>query len=161
MLVDSLFTSSGFWLLLGLALLISEFFLPGLVAMFFGFGALVVGFLTWAGVMDGLVVQLLTFSTISAIAIFGLRQPSKRLLRGGDQDGNSEDDSGLLGSRVLVATDFANGIGAVQLNGAKWDAESDEPLKAGDAAWVVHHRGIILGVSGHQPARPDQTPKGA
>lgn len=161
MLLDSLFTSSGFWLLLGLALLISEFFLPGLVAMFFGFGALVVGFLTWAGIMDGLVVQLLTFSAISTIALFALRRPSKRLLGGGDQDGNSEDDSGLLGCRVLVATDFANGIGAVQLNGAKWDAESDEPLKAGDAAWVVRHRGIILGVTGQRPAQPEQTPKGA
>ena len=52
----------------------------------------------------------------------------------------------------FVASDFANGTGAVQLNGAKWDAESDEPLKAGDAAWVTRHRGIVLTVSGHQPA---------
>lgn len=154
MLTGSLFTSFGFWLLLGLALLISEFFAPGLIAAFFGIGALVVGVLTWLGVIETLPVQLLTFALISVVTLFALRRHFRNWLRGGVSDrseGYSQDD-GLVGSRVLVASDFANGTGAVQLNGAKWDAESDEPLKAGDAAWVTRHRGIVLTVSGHQPA---------
>ncbi|UAW98559.1 NfeD family protein [Halopseudomonas nanhaiensis] len=153
MLAGSLFTSFGFWLLLGLALFISEFFVPGLIAAFFGIGAVVVGLLTWMGVIDTLPIQLLTFAVISVVALFALRSHFNNWLRGGVSDrseGYSQDD-GLVGSRVFVATDFANGTGAVQLNGAKWDAESDEPLKAGDAAWVTRHSGIVLTVSGRQP----------
>ena len=157
MLAGSLFSSFGFWLLLGLALLISEFFVPGLIAAFFGIGALVVGALTWLGIIETLTVQLLIFAVVSAVALFALRRYFRNWLRGGVSDrseGYSQDD-GLVGSRVLVATDFANGIGAVQLNGAKWDAESDEPLKAGDAAWVTRHSGILLTVSGRQPTPPN------
>ncbi len=163
MLAGSLFTSFGFWLLLGLALLISEFFVPGLIALFFGVGALIVGLLTWLGIVDGLIAQLLIFSGISLAALLGLRRHCMNWFSGDSKhsDGADLDDSGLLGARVLVASDFANGVGAVQLNGAKWDAESDEPLKVGDAAWVVNHRGIVLTVSGQKPANNGQTFKGA
>ncbi|SDT20027.1 hypothetical protein SAMN05216421_3136 [Halopseudomonas xinjiangensis] len=163
MLAGSLFTSFGFWLLLGLALLISEFFVPGLIALFFGVGALIVGLLTWLGFIDGLVVQLLIFSGISLVALLGLRRHCMDWFSSGSKqdDAADLDDSGLLGARVRVASDFANGVGAVQLNGAKWDAESDEPLKIGDAAWVVDHRGIVLTVSGQKPANKGQKDKGA
>lgn len=144
----------GFWLLLGLALLISELFLPGLVAFFFGLGALVVGLLTWLGVIEGLPAQLFAFALISGATLLGLRRHFSRWLQGGVSGRSAADldDVGLLGSRVLVITAFDNGIGTVKLNGAKWDAESDEPLKPGDAAWVVQHKGIILAVSGQSPA---------
>lgn len=153
MLLSIFINDYAFWMLLGLALLISEFFIPGLVAAFFGLGALAVGILTLSGVISTLPMQLLCFGLISLVALFGLRKHCARWLRGtvGERSGSDLDDVGLLGNRVYVLTDFVDGAGTVQLHGAKWDAESDELLRSGSTAWVVGHQGIVLRVSGLEP----------
>ena len=147
-------SSYGFWLVLGFILLIAEVLAPGVVAVFFGIGALVVGGLTFFGVVESLPIQLLLFALISLVALFGLRKHFKHYLQGDVSNKAQEgpDVSDLIGSRVKVLTDFHQGSGTIQLNGAKWDAESDEPLKAGDAAWIVSHRGILLTVGAQRPA---------
>lgn len=152
MLTIDLLSNYAFWLVLGFLLLISELAAPGVIAVFFGIGALVVGLLTLVGVIDSLPVQLLCFSVVSLLALFGLRRRFRRWLHGDVSDRASGPDEGdLVGARVAVLEDFEQGVGAVQLNGAKWDAESDEPLKTGDAAWVSAHRGIVLRVTAKRP----------
>lgn len=143
----------AFWLLLGLLLLISELFTPVLVAMFFGIGALVVGLLTLAGLIDSLGVQLLLFALISVGSLFALRKHFKRWLQGDETSASNTnpDNVELVGKRVRVLTDFQQGMGNVQLNGAKWDAESTDALKAGDSAWVLGHSGIVLRVAATPP----------
>lgn len=145
--------SYGFWLLLGLLLLISELFTPALVAIFFGIGALVVGLLTLIGLIDSPAVQLLLFALISVGSLFALRKHFRRWLRGNETtaDTTNPDNIELVGKRVKVITDFEQGMGDVQLNGAKWDAESTDALKAGDSAWVLSHSGIILRVAATPP----------
>lgn len=154
MLESVLFDSYAFWLLLGLFLLASEFFMPGLVAAFFGIGALAVGFLTLFGVIEGLAFQLLCFATISLGSLLSMRRHFKRWMVGfeADRSTGDQDNAGFIGARVEVISDFEQGLGHVLLNGAKWDAESDEPLKVGDSAWVASHAGILLRVT----ARPLQ-----
>ena len=149
MLLGSFLNGYTFWLLLGLALLISEFFIPGLVAAFFGIGALVVGLLTLFGIIDSLAVQLLCFALVSVVVLLGLRRHCTRWLRGmvAGRTEQDLDSAGLVNQRVAVLTDFVDGAGSVQLNGARWDAESSDPLRAGDTAWVVGFRGIVLKVS--------------
>lgn len=153
MLESTFINGYAFWLLLGLALLASEFFFPGLVAAFFGIGALLVGLLTLLGVVETSGAQLILFAAFSLLALFGLRRHFKRWLQGGEEDLATvdQDDAGFIGARVEVLTDFADGFGAVLLNGAKWDAESTEPLRAGEHAWVIDHRGIVLKLSRQQP----------
>jgi inner membrane protein len=136
------------WLILGLLLVISEFVVPGLIAVFFGVGALVVGLLTLFGITDTLASQLLMFSVFSVTALFGSRKHFQRWMKGSISDQGDGDLLGnSMGARVTVLTDFHQGAGHVQLRGAKWDAESAEPLKAGDVAWVVGNRGIVLLIS--------------
>jgi len=152
MLESILLGSYAFWLLLGLFLLASEFFTPGLIAVFFGIGALTVGVLTLFGVIEGLAFQLLCFAAISLGSLLSLRRHFKRWMVGAEVDRSTgdQDDVGFIGARVKVISDFEQGIGHVLLNGAKWDAESDEPLKAGDSAWVASHEGILLRVTARQ-----------
>lgn len=149
-----LINSFGFWLLLGIVLLLSELFLPSLLAAFFGIGAIVVGLLTLIGLVDSLPVQLVLFCAVSLISLFTLRHHFRRWLRGSETDPAQGElnSTGLIGARVEVITDFVQGSGQVRLNGAKWDAESDQPLHAGDAAWVTDHRSIMLVVSATKPA---------
>lgn len=143
----------GFWLLLGLLLLISELFTPALVALFFGIGALIVGLLTLAGLIESLGVQLLLFTLISVGSLFALRKHFRRWLRGDETIANNSnpDNIEMVGKRVKVLTDFEQGIGDVQLNGTKWDAESTDTLKTGDSAWVLGHSGLTLRVAAVPP----------
>lgn len=143
----------GFWLLLGLLLLISELFTPALVAIFFGIGALVVGLLTLMGLIDSPAVQLLLFALISVGSLFALRKHFRRWLRGNETtaDNANPDNIELVGKRVKVLTDFEQGLGDVQLNGTKWDAESGDALKTGDSAWVLSHSGNLLRVAATPP----------
>ena len=147
-----MFSSYAFWLVLGLILAISELFATSIIAIFFGIGALIVGLLTLLGVVETLPMQLLLFSLISLAALFALRRRFQRWFKGTVSDRASGDlAGGHAGARVRVLSDFVAGAGQVQLNGAKWDAESAEPLKAGQTAWVVGNRGILLRVSATQP----------
>ena len=143
-----MFTGYAFWLILGFLLVISEFAVPGLIAVFFGIGAIVVGLLTLFGIIETLPMQLLLFSTISVAVLLGSRKHFQRWLKGAVSDHADSDLLGnSVGARVTVLVDFNQGAGHVQLRGAKWDAESADPLKAGDVAWVVGNRGIVLLVS--------------
>lgn len=151
-MLAEIFTDYALWLILGFLLIISELFVTGVIAVFFGIGAVLVGLLTLFGVTTGLTSQLWVFAVISLVALFGARRHFKRWLTGDVTDSPSS-DAGLgdtYGSRVTVLTDFVHGSGHVQMHGAKWDAESDDDLKAGDVAWVSGNRGIVLKVSASQ-----------
>lgn len=148
-----LITTYAFWLLFGVALLLSELFIPGLIAGFFGIGALVVGTLTLLGVIESLPIQLLVFVVVSLASLFILRKQCHRWLRGAEVDRSAADleNAGFIGARVEVLTDFVQGVGKVELNGAQWEAECDAPLKVGDIAWVVEHKSITLILSPTKP----------
>lgn len=147
-----MFSGYAFWLILGLLLMISEFVAPGLIAFFFGVGALMVGALTFFGVVSDPAWQLLLFSLISLVALFGLRRHFHRWMRGSvaNQSQGEMADS-QLGARVSVLHDFQFGAGQVQFRGAKWDAESGDALAVGDTAWITGSRGLILLVSAKKP----------
>ncbi len=107
------------------------------------------------GIIDTLPSQLAIFAIFSLVALFALRQHFHRWLHGAEADRSVKDmdDAGVIGARVQVLTDFTNGTGDVQLRGAKWDAESPDPLKMGDTAWVTQHKGINLVVTATKPEK--------
>jgi len=142
------------WLILGALLILSEFFLTGIVAVFFGVGAILVGILTAIGLIDSLPAQITVFSVLSIAALMFARERIKVWFRGKVSD-RWDGDKDLLysrGERAEVSRDFVDGVGQVRLSGVDWKAESDDPgLVKGDTVWISGNRGIILLVAAQRP----------
>lgn len=145
---------SWFWLILGALLILSEFFVTGIVAIFFGVGAVLVGIATALGLLDSLPEQLIMFSVLSVGSLLFARERIRVWFRGNVSD-RWDCDKDLIatrGERVTVTRRFSEGVGQVRLSGADWKAEcEDGELREGDTAWVVGHRGITLLVSATRP----------
>ncbi len=147
-----------FWLILGALLILSEFFLTGIVAVFFGVGAILVGILTAIGLIDSLPEQITVFSALSIAALLFARERIRVWFRGKVSE-RWDGDKDLLysrGERATVSREFIDGVGQVRLSGTDWKAESDDPgLVKGDTVWITGNRGIILLVAAQRPATAD------
>lgn len=136
------------WAIIGVALIVAEFALPGLILVFLGLAALTVALLMAAGDITSLGVQFTVFGVASVAYLIALRKLFRRWLKGRFED--TSDGSGIVdrleGQRVQVLADFHAGRGRVLLNGVPWDAESNDRLQAGDAAIVFGKEGIRLHV---------------
>lgn len=154
-----MFETSWFWLILGALLVLSEFFVTGIVAIFFGVGAILVGLATALGLLSSATEQILMFAVLSVAALLLARERVKIWFRGNVSD-RWDGDKDLIasrGERVTVTADFIDGVGRVRLSGADWKAElegGEGRLAVGDTAWVIGHRGITLRVSTERPALP-------
>jgi len=145
-----------FWMILGALLVLSEFFATGIVAVFFGVGAILVGIATALGLVSAPAEQIVLFAVLSVAALLLAREKIKVWFRGkvserwdGDQDPLS-----ARGARVTVTETFDRGAGKVRLNGVEWKAESEaDEFEVGDAAWVIGHRGITLLVTAEKQVR--------
>ena len=134
------------WFLFGLALMFLEFAAPGVVVIFFGFGAWVTAGLLWAGVIDSLVAQALVFCVSSFLLLFALRRWVKQWFVGDSEGGAGVDDE-FLGKEVrVVAAAPGGGYGKVELKGAEWKARAEDggELAEGALAEVVERDGLTL-----------------
>ncbi|MBY6205503.1 NfeD family protein [Halomonas denitrificans] len=151
--------TSWFWLILGALLVLSEFFVTGIIAVFFGVGALLVGLATAAGLLNSAPEQIVLFAILSLGSLLLAREKVKIWFRGSVSD-RWDGDRNLIearGERVTVTADFVDGVGRVRLSGVDWKAEVEPdatPLSIGDTAWVIGHRGITLRVSRERPDPP-------
>lgn len=143
-----LITHYGFWLILGMLLIIGEVLTPGVfVAIFFGFGALLVGVLTWLGIITSGTWQLLGFGCFSIALLLVARRRFQNLLKGEVSGAAQSASNDMLGKPVTVLEDFSHGRGVVSFRGARWLAVSDEPLKQGDSARITAQANITLTVA--------------
>lgn len=149
-----MFEQAWFWLILGALLVLSEFFLTSIIAIFFGVGAILVGVGTAAGLISNITEQILLFAILSVAALLFARDNVKVWFRGRVSDSWNGDRNLISsrGERVTVSADFVNGMGRVKLSGAEWNAESEDALQQGDVAWVTGNRGITLLVAAQRPA---------
>lgn len=142
------------WMVIGIGLIIFELVITNVIAVFFGIGAIVTSVALQLGLIESATSQYLMFSVISIASLLLARKKLSVWFKGdtknqGDNESNFQSD---IGARTTVIDDFDNGAGRVSLNGVQWSAYSDEPLKAGDTAWVIANEGIQLTVSRTKPA---------
>ncbi len=133
------------WFLVGLALLVSEFFLPGVVLVFFGLAAWVVAALAGIGLIESLALQLICFAGVSLAFTGTLRRLILMRLDGGKAALPGASDE-FVGKSAVILTDFEKpgDMGKVEFKGAKWKARAEEELRPGDAAEIAAVEGITL-----------------
>jgi membrane protein implicated in regulation of membrane protease activity len=154
-MIDWTFTPASLWTLIGVLLILSELALPGVIAVFFGIAALLVGLLLFLDVPIGPPAQILLFGVLGAALLLLARHRLKPWFRGQVETGGSGSEVLPDGTRARAQTDFVRGTGVVTLNGVRWNAESSEPIHAGDTVWLIGRRGLVLLVSAMPPSMPE------
>lgn len=147
----------SYWIIAGLALVITEFAVSGLVVIFFGIAALLVGTLKFLGLLDDTTWELTIFAVTSLLLLVFVRRVLNDKLMGRERQREGEEDSaGLIGARATVAKAFSNGVGSVSYRGANWQAQCDKPLLPGDMVRITEHDGLWLTVEPWNPG-PSQS----
>jgi membrane protein implicated in regulation of membrane protease activity len=129
------------WFIIGLACIIAEFGLPGLVIIFFGIGAWVVALLLFVFDLP-LALQIMIFLLVSVTALLFLRK--KFLPR---QEASSDVTEDLIGRSAIVKKALSKGKpGTVSFKGAVWKASTESPatIEAGQQVRIVGHESIVL-----------------
>ncbi|MCG8393685.1 MAG: NfeD family protein [Pseudomonadales bacterium] len=137
----------SYWIIAGLALVIAEFAISGLVVIFFGIAALLVGSLKFLGLLDDTTWELTIFAVTSLLLlVFVRRVLNDKLMGQASEREGTEDSAGLIGQRATVAGPFSDGVGTVLYRGARWQAQSQHPLEDGQMVRITEHQGLWLTV---------------
>ncbi|MBU8872040.1 MAG: NfeD family protein [Gemmatimonadales bacterium] len=143
------------WFIAGLALVLAEFMVPGVILVFFGVGAWITALTSWLGWTDGWTSQLMTFAISSIVLLVVLRRRFRSRFFGyvGNTQNPDENMDEFTGKSVKVIADIAPGddTGRVEFKGASWKATSDTPIITGALAVIVSVDGINLKVRPEQP----------
>jgi membrane protein implicated in regulation of membrane protease activity len=133
------------WVVLGLALAAIELATPGgFYVIFFAVGALAVGALKLAGVINTSWIEWLLFPVIALVTLRLFRQPLLGRLRVNERP--DEVDS-LVGQVAVAIGDIAPGQhGRAELRGTGWSARNVDtsPLLSGQRCRVVAVQGLML-----------------
>ena len=136
------------WFLVGIALLVMEFVLPGLIIAFFGVGACVVAFVCLLTDIS-LNAQLLIFIGSSVLLLLCLRKWLKGIFMGhiNSKQNMREDLEEFVGERVVVKENITPPLaGKVEFHGTNWQAQADEEIAAGAVVEIIGKDNLTLKV---------------
>jgi len=134
------------WILLGLALLGIEIVIPGgIIFLFFGASAIVVGALVAAGLGGPLWLQVVVFSVMSVVSLLTMRGPIlRRMNASGAKVGKI--DSFVGKAVVLTEAIGPQGKGKGELRGTSWTVVNlgESSLSSGETRTVERVDGLTL-----------------
>ena len=138
------------WILAGLALLAVEVAIPGgIIMLFFGISAMVVGVLVALGIGGPLWFQAVLFSVLSIVSLLTLRGPILRRMSAAALESDMVDS--MVGAQaVALEAIVAGAAGQAELRGTTWTAVNVgvESLAIGDKCTVDRVEGLTLYVRG-------------
>ena len=134
------------WILLGLAMLAVEIVIPGgIIMLFFGVSAMIVGVLVALDIGGPLWFQAMLFSVLSVVSLLTLLGPIVRRMNATDPSAGEVDS--IADEPAMALGDIAPGAeGKDELRGTPWTAENvgDRPLTAGQKGAVDRVDGLKL-----------------
>jgi len=129
-------------------LILAEFMIPGLVIIFFGIGACIVGTVCFFAEIS-LNWQLVIFTVTSIVSLVLLRRVLKGMFIGHvtvKQD-LTEDMKEYVGEKAVVVDKIMpSQAGKVEFHGTNWNAEADEEIAEGTAVEIVNKDNLTLKV---------------
>lgn len=134
------------WVIIGTAMLIAELLSVSFVFAFLGVGAFVTAMLTWTGILPAISEQLLCFSIVSVVSLFGLRKPLRTLIK----RGKSLEYSEYVGDKATVVKAIPiQGEGRIFYRGTEWIAiaKNGQEIHKGKQVIIKELDGIKLIVS--------------
>jgi membrane protein implicated in regulation of membrane protease activity len=133
------------WLGLGIILVIAEFLLPGLVAIFVGMGALAVSLAMQQGWISTLPEQLILFFISSLFFLFTLRFLILRFVPTETRKANIDLDDEVMGQIVEVVESIpVQGVGRVKHSDSTWKARSNsqQEISVGEKCKIIGRENI-------------------
>lgn len=127
------------WLLIGLGFLFAEFFIPGLVVLFFGIGAFAVALIQFIHPLS-MNMQVVIFVIVSVMSLFLLRRWFKRLFTGFTREHSDglQDESEYSGEKAEALSQIGPGKrGKIAFHGSQWEADSDDDIQEGETVIIV------------------------
>lgn len=112
------------WLLVGIALLLSEFLIPGFLIFFFGVGALLLSImLKMIPAFHGVIwLQIVLFIIISIVLLVTLRSKFRKILHG---DLYKEKEDYVGEECKVVETVYKDKPGRIKYQGTTWEAYAE------------------------------------
>lgn len=131
------------WFLIGLALILVELAVPGLVLIFFGVGAWVTALVCLLFNIE-LNTQLFIFLGSSLLSLALLRKTlRKRYMDRKSPDADLEDE--YIGHTAVAINSFTAGqTGKVSFKGSSWNAESNHTITEGQLLKITGYKSIKL-----------------
>ena len=136
------------WAIAGIVLIFTEFFIPGLVIIFFGIGALVTALFTFViGDLFTLPLQLLTFTIISILSLLLLRKYMKKIFKGKLESENEGRNFNIEIGKVIPVVEFIQPGevgGKVKYQGTIWNAQCDNSVAPGESVKISGSKNLTL-----------------
>ncbi len=137
------------WAIVGVVLIISEFFIPGFVIFFFGAGALFNALLTALipPLQNSILLQVFVWLAASGLSLFTLRKYFSKIFKGRLVDGKGATD--YAGEKAVVTEDITpDKPGRIRFQGTSWKAMSyNETLKAGETVEILKEDNLTFVVT--------------
>jgi len=133
------------WIVPGIVLVVMEFFLPGLVSVFLGTAAILVGLLLHYNILHGVVQSFGAWFILSTLLILTVRRLAARFFLSDSAFKYTEEDDAAIGQVVEVSETIHedNSGGRIRFQGTDWPARTlSGTLKKGSMA-VIRYRDNI------------------
>lgn len=133
------------WLILGGVLMVAELAIPGLIVVFFGAAALLVGAASALGLVPSLGVGVGLWLASSTGLVLGVRGGMKRLAAGEMEKGSTDEALDAFGQRVEVIDELSpTSVGRIRFQGSTWPARTvEETLAPGAFATIVTRDNLV------------------
>jgi membrane protein implicated in regulation of membrane protease activity len=144
---DSFLRPEVIWCLIALFFVFAEFFIPGLVIVFFAIGAFFAAAAQWYYGDLSINVQLTIFLVSSVLSLAVLRRFASQVFLGrkeGEPDPMKNIDS-FVGDEAIAAETFNPGErGRVEFHGTTWSAVSQVPVEKGQVLSITGQENLVL-----------------
>ncbi|MCD4829961.1 MAG: NfeD family protein [Candidatus Cloacimonetes bacterium] len=134
------------WFIVGIALILAEFIMPGLIVAFFGLGALVAALTTVIGLTTSFTWQMVVFIVVAVASLFLLRRFLKKTFLGKTEGRDVEEFNVDIGKIVPVTEEInaLHGTGRVKYQGTPWKATCEDIIPEGDNVRITGKDNITL-----------------